>query len=47
MTVGAARRHLRKRVAAARSEVVRLVRLAGGGGAPAEDSSDRGPDPDR
>lgn len=47
MTAGAARRHLRKRVAAARSEVVRLVRLAGGGGAPAEDRAERSPDPDR
>ncbi|KGL55034.1 hypothetical protein KR94_11145 [Pantoea ananatis] len=41
MTVGAVRRHLRKRVATARSEVVRLVRLAGGGAPPAEDMAIR------
>lgn len=41
MTVSAMRQHLRKRVATARSEVVRLVRLAGGIAPPAEDSTER------
>lgn len=47
MTVSAVRRHLRKRIAPARSEVVRLFRLAGGGAPPAEDRANRGPEPDR
>lgn len=46
-TVSAVRRHLRKRVAAARSEVVMLVRLALRGAPPAEDSTERGPYPER
>lgn len=46
-TVSEVRHYLRKRVATARSEVDMLVRLARGGTPPAEDSTERGPHPER